>query len=415
MQRIIAPNTTGLETHVDYFTYSLDFYCPVYKAFIVVSFLYRLIFLGDPAVARLAELRQLLDQSLKPFELMIDQEVELLINPVQLPADNLIPTAALFLGGDNVQSLHLDTLLARNIPILPIASAPTRVSHEIPRILQSLNCLCTQDSGIPRIVTALLECLGLLPHQRRLFLSYRRNESQQAALQLFEALSARVFDVFLDTHSIPPAVDFQSVLWKRLCNADAILVLDTPGYFESRWASAEYGRALNKSIPILRVSWPTTTLDSQRALSVSYELQDQEIDLDTGLISINAIKQICLQIEERRSKGIAMRRRILADNLRKEIESIGGTITGTSANYITYIQLAGGKKVVAHPTIGLPTAVTLQNAMQSSPNHTNIIVFDSVGLKDWLGHIQWIATQIPAVKWMDFRDIGWNLADWEAM
>jgi len=41
-----------------------------------------------------------------------------------------------------------------------------------------------------------------LPAQRRVFVSYRRNESRDAAVQLFEELSARQFDVFLDTHSV---------------------------------------------------------------------------------------------------------------------------------------------------------------------------------------------------------------------
>ena len=72
----------------------------------------------------------------------------------------------------------------------------------------------------------------------------------------FNSLSARVFDVFLDTHAIAPGEDFQAVLWHRLCDSDVLIMLDTAGYFEKRWTKAEYGRALAKGISVLRVGWP---------------------------------------------------------------------------------------------------------------------------------------------------------------
>jgi hypothetical protein len=99
----------------------------------------------------------------------------------------------------------------------------------------------------------LLECVGLLPRQRRVFVSYRRDEARQAALQMFDALSSRHFYVFLDTHGITPAEDFQAMLWHRLCDSDVLLMLDTPNYFEGRWTSAEFGRALAKGISVLRI------------------------------------------------------------------------------------------------------------------------------------------------------------------
>jgi TIR domain len=377
-----------------------------------VSSLYRLIFLGDTAPDRITQIQQLLTQSLQAFELNIDREVELLINPEQITPNNLIATAAIFFGKNITATQHLKTLLQNNTPILPIVSSLQNVSQEIPLELRLINCL--PDGNPERIVTALLECVGLLPHQRRIFLSYRRDESRQAALQLFEELSARIFDVFLDTHSIAPAADFQSTLWQRLCDSDLLLMLDTPNYFDSRWTSAEYGRALAKGIPILRIGWPNLTPSPRTATASPYELQNQELDVTTGQLSQEAIDNICLQLEKQRSKGIAVRRRSLASNLRTDIEKIGGRISGTGFNHTTYIQLADGQEIVAHPTLGLPTAITLQNVMERSPDRSNIIAFDPVGLEPWLGHIEWLGSQIPAVKWMNFKDISWHLADWES-
>ena len=93
-------------------------------------------------------------------------------------------------------------------------------------------------------------------YKRQVFLSYKRDESAAAAVQLFAELSARQYEVFLDTHSIAAGVDFQESLWHSLCDVDVLLMLDSPNYFASRWTAAEYGRALAKGIGVLRVEWP---------------------------------------------------------------------------------------------------------------------------------------------------------------
>ena len=56
------------------------------------------------------------------------------------------------------------------------------IGSEIPVPLKAVNCLTYADHGPIRIAAALLECVGLLPRQRRVFLSYRRDEARDAAL-----------------------------------------------------------------------------------------------------------------------------------------------------------------------------------------------------------------------------------------
>lgn len=47
-----------------------------------------------------------------------------------------------------------------------------------------------------RIVNIALESFELLNNTRKIFISYKRNESTSVAIQLFEALEAHNFDVF---------------------------------------------------------------------------------------------------------------------------------------------------------------------------------------------------------------------------
>src|SRR3546814_16773733 len=109
------------------------------------------------------------------------------------------------------------------------------------------------------LASTMLECVGLLRRQRRVFVSYRRVESRAAALQLHDLLASRGFDVFLDTHAIRPGDPFQDVLWHRLVDSDVMVMIDTPTSFDSRWTRLEIGKAREKKIQALRVIWPEHT------------------------------------------------------------------------------------------------------------------------------------------------------------
>src|SRR3546814_1834253 len=102
----------------------------------------------------------------------------------------------------------------------------------------------------------MLECVGLLRRQRRVFVSYRRVGSRAAALQLHDLLASRGFDVFLDTHDIRPGDTFQDVLLHRPVDSDVMVMHDTPTYFDSRWTRQDKGKASAEEVQVLRVIWP---------------------------------------------------------------------------------------------------------------------------------------------------------------
>lgn len=381
-----------------------------------MAFLYQLIILGSPSSKQLTELKESIMQSLRSFELQIDQEVEWLVNPLVLNLKQQQATAAVFWGSNNPSADNLQKLLDKNIPILPVVSDLGKVSEEIPSILRILNCLSYQTGGASRVATALLECVGLLPRQRRVFLSYRRDESRQAALQLFDELSDRLFDVFLDTHGVAPSVDFQATLWHRLCDSDVLLMLDTPNYFASRWTSAEFGRALAKDIAILRIGW-ADVIPSQRVTTAScINLAANDIDLDTGKLTNRAISDICLQLETVRSRSHAVRNLNLISNIRLDVEKIGGSFDGVGVNKSVYVQLPNGKNLVVYPTVGVPTATSLHDATKNnSPNSSIAVVFDYVGLhSDCLEHLDWLGIHIRSARFVKVNELGWQFADWEA-
>ena len=379
-----------------------------------MSSLYQLAVLGSPSTTQLSELENILSQAVSMFNLRLGHEVEWNICPESFEPHQQRSSAAVFFGGENAPLANVAKLLERGVPLLPVASDVTRVNFEIPAMMQPLNCLAYAAGGAQRVATALLECAGLLPRQRRVFVSYRRGEAREAALQLFDALSARLFDVFLDTHGIPPAEDFQTMLWHRLCDSDVLLMLDTPGYFESRWTSAEFGRALAKGISVLRVGWPDATPSTRTATASRAELLPEEVDPATGRISEEAVERICLQLEEVRSQSHAVRSVNLVSNIRNAIETIGGQVIGVGASKAVHIQLPDGRNVVVYPTVGVPTSTTLHDASSSSPDQSVAVVYDHVGLHPrWLGHLDWLGQHIHSARWVKASEAGWQFADWE--
>lgn len=377
--------------------------------------LYQLAMLGAPTDAQIHDIEEIVDQAVRAFNLRLGYEVGWEVRPAQFLPIQQRSSAAAFFGGANPPLGNVADLLKNGIPVLPVATDVTKVGSEIPAVLQPLNCIAYDAGGAQRVATALLECAGLLPRQRRVFLSYRRSEAREAALQLYDALSARLFDVFLDTHGIPPAEDFQTMLWHRLCDSDALLMLDTPGYFESRWTSAEFGRALAKGISVLRVGWPDCTPSARTATASRAELLPEEVDSDTGRLADSAVERICLQLEEVRSQSHAVRSVNLTSNLSNAIQSIGGQLTEVGPNRAIYIHLPDDRNVVVYPTVGVPTSTTLHDAATNSPDQSVAVVYDHVGLHPrWLGHLDWLGQHIHAARWVKASEAGWQFADWEA-
>jgi TIR domain len=353
-----------------------------------VPFLYELAVLGSPTESQLENLRALVAAALGAFRMSLGSQVGWAVRPDSFDPEQTTTAAAVYFGGAGGSDAGLEGLRRRAVPILPVVSDLARVQQEIPEVLRPLNCLDYRQGGAQRVATALLECCGLLPRQRRVFLSYRRDEARTAAVQLFDELSARGFDVFLDTHGVAPAADFQTTLWHRLCDSNVLIMLDTPNYFASRWTNAEFGRALAKDIAVLRIGWPDATPSPRTATASRAELTAEEIDLATGRLADNAVSRICSQLETVRSESHAVRLLNLVSNLRIAIEKIGGRISGVGLHNGVHLRLPDGAGVIVYPAVGVPTSTTMHDAATNTGDHSAAVVYDPVGLDPrWLDHM----------------------------
>jgi hypothetical protein len=157
--------------------------------------LYELALMGSPSTDHVDGLKQNIEDIVKPFGLSLGTEIGWSVRPsIFNPPDKALAAVAFFVG-PGVSDTGLDEVFRRGIPILPVVSKLERHQTETPSSLWNLNSISYESEGAARVATAVLECVGLLPRQRRVFISYRREEAREVALQLFDELSARQFDV----------------------------------------------------------------------------------------------------------------------------------------------------------------------------------------------------------------------------
>lgn len=373
--------------------------------------LYQCLIFGSPSDEHQTAFRRSFGEALRHFGLHAGSDFTISIG-VPLDFVDTVPTVAIFFGGPGATLSGHAELVRLGIPIVPLVSSLKSVSAELPECLRAINALVLHpsDPGLLKASATVLHCLGMLPQQRRVFVSYRRDESRDAAVQLFETLSARQFDVFLDTHSVAAAVEFQAILWHRLCDADVVVMLDTPGYFDSRWTKVEWGRTIDKHISILQVIWPGHKASRFARLAVPMQLESG--DLDGSRLSNEVVERIALAVETLRSKSVALRHANIAGGLRNAVEELGGSVEGYGPRRSVVLKLPSGAPLVAYPSVGVPSAVTAQETVHDGDERPAAVVYDHVGLSDpWMAHLGWLATNVTSVRWLRSREVGWDLAN----
>lgn len=349
----------------------------------------------------------------RDFGLRVGCEIKISIAPADISIANDEACVAAYFGGRAKPDHLLVVLLQRGVPIVPVATTLAKVSEEIPQAIQFLNCIGYDNGGPEKVALTMLECIGLLPRQRRVFVSYRRDEASAAAVQLFDALSALQFDVFLDTHGVAAAEDFQAILWHRLCDSDVLIMLDSATYFDSRWTVAEFGRALAKNIPVLRVGFPGVAPSKRVITPFRLDLSAAEYDSKSGRLAPESIVRIATMLEAARSRSHAVRSLMMLSSVRLALETIGGHVDGVGPRNVIHLTLPDERRLSVMTVVGVPTSASLQAASEQGAGAGAAVIFDHVGLHGkWLEHLDWLGKNVNSAQWVKLAEASWQFADW---
>lgn len=375
--------------------------------------LYQVGLLGDVSDALLQQLNKTLVAMVTPLGLA--GEIEVVAMPVGFDPRNDFASVALYFGAEGLAADEpaLMKLMQEGTPILPVVPDLKKFSKMVPDCLRAINGLelYASDVELFRPASLVLEVLGLLPRQRRIFLSYKRTESTEAALQLFEYLSSLKFDVFLDTHGVPPGDDFQEVLWQRLSDSDVLVMLDTASYFDSRWTRQEFGHALAKSLVPLRLGWPGVQQSPRSHAAESLQFGADDFEDGGKRLKPAALGSAGLAIERARSRGIALRSSEINNAVIVAAKKIDGKFLALGPKRTIVVELYSKHKVLIYPSVGVPTAEHLHEASLMQSDGSRVVVFDDSGVgKRWQGHLEWLSSQVTSARLMRKGHAAWDLA-----
>jgi hypothetical protein len=335
--------------------------------------------------------------------------------------DRRMPSVTVFFGLNpspvlsSPEQKRLAEIITDGALIIPVVADITDFSKLVPPEIAHLNGISLADCGseFERLAGRVLEGFGLLRERRRLFISYRRVETSGVASQLYEALDAAGFDVFLDTHGVlSPGEPFQDILWHRLADTDVALLLDSPGFLASRWTEEELARANTSNIQILQVLWPGQAEGATAAFSTFHPLTQNDFDGATTLgpaarLLNNSVDAIIDMVESLRARAIGARQAFLVREFVIEARKVGLTVHTTLERSLVVLS-PNGERILVQPAIGVPDAERYESLdelkqreirmgrMYSGPP---VLLYDQTGIRTrWVKHLGWLNGNLACVR-----------------
>lgn len=321
--------------------------------------------------------------------------------------DRKLPFVVIYFGLKKPSIVNvrlLDELLLDSPVVLPVVDDLEFASQRLPAALSPINALelAAEDPQLERVAAFLLQQFRLLRKERRVFISYRRKESDLTAAQIYDALDERGFDVFLDTRGVPPGEDFQEVLWHRMADSDVVILLDTPGFSDSRWTLEELARANATNIQILQLLWPGVAPQNRTALC-HLKLLDPDsfrrpAALPRSVLKKSVVNEVCVIVESLRARAIAARQRFLIDSICDLARSKGLKAVVYPDRSVRVDGAANAAVIV--PLVGVPTSLHLEDEFVASGAGAQgaeiYVMYDERGvLRRFKAHLGWLNGSLP--------------------
>lgn len=313
------------------------------------------------------------------------------------------PAFVLYIGnenGDFVDLPEIENLLNEGNIVLPIFF--DSFGKEIPKILSNQNGLKYSANNKDKIVDLILESFGKLRSTRKIFVSYKRDESTSVAIQLYEALEKNNFDVFLDTHSIKQGEPFQDELWHRMTDCDVILLLNTPKFLESEWCEKEIAEASVKQIGIIQAVWPHQKLERMAEICFPYQLLDTNFvngiydNKDTSKLNDDTVNDLVNQVESIRARNLASRQDNLITEFLNSARKYGKKLTIQPERFITE-EMEDNKRRIFIPSVGIPqsfdcnTSSELKKEIKEYAVEEVYLIYDDIRIREkWLKHLSYL-------------------------
>jgi hypothetical protein len=294
--------------------------------------------------------------------------------------------------------------LARQKQILPIAPSAPEFNQYIPKSIRNLNGFFLNDERSVQVLkNYILAFFGVVNTNRKVFISYKRADSEELAHQLFDALTKLKYKPFLDSYSIQPGVDFQEYLRHELNDTELIVVLNTEHFNESEFTKEEVNISNELRIPILEVKFnPSVRMD---VLAMSQVIDSGETISENKHFDDAFINRITLVIEQMRAQSYLFKRKNVLASLNKQFSTFGMAL-----------QEAGGflrcdvTREIYCPLTHIPQSTDLFqteeffNGLPLFTTYTKKVIFNGSYCRDDIKrHLNWLNQHLP-VKLFSIND-----------
>jgi len=193
----------------------------------------------------------------------------------------------------------------RVIPVCPPNSRQATVAA-LPAAMRNRNVLEWVRSPAEAVPTV-LSAADLFSNDYRVFISYRQEDGQQYADDLFAALTYSGFDVFLDRVRIGIGASIPDRIREELAHKSVLIVLETPLVGKSAWVAREVAFAAASRLGILAIHFPSGTQIPSLSNRRRHQVQSADLDPSRNLTPA-AVANICSRVSDLHNRWLIRRR-----------------------------------------------------------------------------------------------------------
>jgi hypothetical protein len=237
------------------------------------------------------------------------------------------------LVGDGQQPLVFPSWISGQSPVptfLPVFHATDRgrIATLLPPALSGTN-VAQWENSIGEVVPDVLASAGITTPHPRIFISYKRDDSQSLANQLFDALAHENYDVFLDHYRIAPGIHLLARIRQELGDKTMMVLIESWNILVSRWTRFEVNTALSLRLGLCALNVPGGTRVHGAGRKRRVQLQDG--DFVGGRFHANAhlddasLARVVGDLKRRHDRALLWRRQLVRNSVRDALLRLGVT------------------------------------------------------------------------------------------
>lgn len=291
--------------------------------------------------------------------------------------------------------------LAQNLQVLPIVKKLNDCRNYLPPCLSGINAVELNDSAnadIDKLLNYILNYFGYKGFcgNRKVFISYKRDDCVGLAQELFVKLSAANFIPFLDSYTIEPGVNFQDNLKHELADSEIMIFINSPHYEDSDWCKEELNVANATQVGIVQLTFDTSKKFAEAVFSKVVEMGSFNNDMKTTYD--NKLQEIVDTVESFRAESFERKKKNLIKRfLNEHKESLPHVIDDN-------LYVSSNKKEAFYLMTRFPASTDLQNIEKKIDScfpkllDKEVVYDDSYCRLDVKQHYEWLNNANLPVK-----------------